>query len=184
MSGNDSSGGTSGYSSAFRFTVSTFDPLKTVWHNNPNIGAWAETSQITLVDFSEGYVVVDFDKRQSDDKWPSVDFGDGGGGTVQYTLGLCEFIQQQWHCSAAIQFWDGRDLYAGGSMDEIGINWFYDPRWGIMSGYQPSRGEMVAVFAANGNLRDSKSWAKEQRTNFQLVPWGQSYSTSRIKKIR
>jgi hypothetical protein len=60
-------------------------------------------------------------------------------------------------------------------MNEIGINWFYDTRWGIMSGYQPSRGETVAIFAANGNVRDSKNWSIEQRTNFQLIQWGTSF---------
>ena len=181
VSGNDASGG-SGFSSSLKFSVTSFNPATAVFHNNPPIGRWAETAQITAVDFSEGYVVVDFDKRQGGGRWPDVPFGDGAGGTIQYTLGMCMFIQQEWHCSAVIQFWEGRDLYQGGSANEIGINWFYDPRWGIMNGYQPRQGELVAIFAAAGNVRDSLSWAQEQRTNFLLVPFGQSYSkTSKIK---
>ncbi len=32
------------------------------------------------------------------------------------------------------------------------------------------------IFAANGNVRDSKSWAIEQRTNFVLIPYGTNYN--------
>ena len=156
-------------------SASNFNPNAAVFYNNPPIGRWAETSCITRVDFSSGYVVVDFDKRQGGGKWPEVPFGDGGGGTIQYTLGLCFLQSGQWQCSAAIQFWDGRELIAGGSMNEIGINWYYDQRWGIMSGHQPAIGETVAVFAANGNVRDSTSWSIEQRTNFQLIQWGTNF---------
>ena len=41
-------------------------------------------------------------------------FGDGLGGELQYTLGMCFNLSGQWFCSAAIQFWFGRDLDASG----------------------------------------------------------------------
>jgi hypothetical protein len=156
-------------------TPSSFNRTTAIFEDNPPIGRWAETSCITRVDFSSGYVIVDFDRRQGGGKWPEVPFGDGGGGTIQYTLGMCFYIQGQWHCSAAIQFWDGRELEAGGRMNEIGINWYYDGRWGIMAGYQPRQGELVAIFAANGNVRDSTNWNIEQRTNFLFIPYGTNY---------
>jgi hypothetical protein len=158
------------------FRVQVFDPTKAIFWNNPNIGKWSETAAITRVDFSQGYVVVDFDRRQGAGKWPEVPFGDGGPGKIQYCLGLCLFIQGQWNCSAAIQFWDGRELEAGGRANEIGINWYYDGRWGTMNGYQPRPGELVAIFVANGNVRDSMSWGIEQRSNFLMIPFGANYN--------
>jgi hypothetical protein len=174
---NDADANVGDYSATGAFKVLTFDPTKAIFLDNPgNLGFWAQTANITRIDFSDGYVVVDFDKRQSADKWPSVPFGDGGGGTVQYCLGMCFNINNQWYCSAAIQFWDGRDLEAGGRADEVGINWYYDARWGIMAGHQPAWGELVAVFVGNGNLRDAKSWGTEQRSNFVLIPFGTNYN--------
>jgi hypothetical protein len=173
---NDADSNSSDYSATGSFRVQVFDPTKAFFWNNPHIGKWTETSQITRVDFSQGYVVVDFDKRQGAGKWPEVPFGDGGPGKIQYTLGMCFFISGEWNCSAVIQFWDGRELEAGGRADEIGINWYYDGRWGAMNGYQPKWGELVAIFAANGNVRDSMSWGIEQRTNFLFIPYGANYN--------
>jgi hypothetical protein len=173
---SDADGNQSDYSATYSFKVEVFDPTKATFWDNPNIGTWAETAQITRVDFSNGYVVVDFDKRQSGGKWPSVPFGDGAGGTIQYCLGMCFHLSGSWHCSAAIQFWDGRELEAGGRADEVGINWYYDGRWGAMAGHQPAWGETVAIFVANGNVRDSKSWGIEQRSNFLLIPFGSNYN--------
>ena len=88
---------------------------------------WAETAKITSVDFTGGLFNVDFDKRTSPDRWPDVPFGDGN---LQYTLGMCVKPGGQWYCSAVVQFWFGRELTAGGSPNQVGINWFYDPaRW-------------------------------------------------------
>jgi hypothetical protein len=173
---SDSAGNQSDFSATNSFKVQIFDPTAAIFWDNPHIGRWSETAAITRIDFSQGYVVVDFDRRQGGGKWPSVPFGDGKGGTIQYCLGMCFFIEGKWHCSAAIQFWDGRELEAGGRADEIGINWYYDGRWGSMAGHQPAQGELVAIFAANGNVRDSMSWGIEQRTNFVLIPYGTNYN--------
>lgn len=173
---SDAAGNLSDMSAVNSFKVQVFDPTKAIFWDNPNIGRWSETAAITRVDFSQGYVVVDFDKRQGGGRWPSVPFGDGKGGTIQYCLGMCFFIEGKWQCSAAIQFWDGRELEAGGRADEIGINWYYDGRWGSMAGHQPAPGELVAIFVANGNVRDSMSWGIEQRSNFLLLPYGVNYN--------
>jgi hypothetical protein len=170
----DSDGNASGYSTTLSFKTMSFDAKQAIFLNNPgDLGSWAETAKITRIDFSSGNVVVDFDKRMSPDRWPDVPFGSGN---IQYTLGMCLQINKQWYCSAAIQFWNGRDLEAGGNMNEIGINWYYDGRWGIMSGYQPRIGELVGIFVAAGNLRDSLNWKIEERSNIAMIPYGTNYS--------
>jgi hypothetical protein len=88
---------------------------------------------------------------------------------------MCLNINGQWYCSAAIQFWEGRELEASGVPSEIGINWYYDRRWGPMKGYQPSLGETVGIFVAQGNLRDFGKSSVKERSNVVLMPFGGSY---------
>jgi hypothetical protein len=45
-----------------------------------------------------------------------------------------------------------------------------------MAGHQPTIGEQVGIFAATGSLRDSLSWAAEQRTDIVVVPFGTNTS--------
>ena len=88
---------------------------------------------------------------------------------------MCFNISNQWYCSAPIQFWAGRELEAAGSPDSIAELWYYDPkRWGPMSGHQPVNGELVVVFAGQGNLRGSGNTYRE-RTDFVLLKFGESY---------
>jgi hypothetical protein len=136
-------------------------------NNPPDLADWARTTSITSIDFSTGYMMVDFDQRLTG-RWPESDFG------VEYTLGLCFFINNLWHCSAVIQFWTGRDLEASGPASEIGKNWYYG-RWGIMDGHQPAIGEMVGVFVAQGNLRDRGQSTLHERSNVVLIPFGTNY---------
>jgi hypothetical protein len=163
----------SSFAAGTSFTLQPFDMRKAIIHNNPaNLGSWEETSKITMIDMTGQYILVDFDKREGPGRWPSVAFGSG---SIQYTLGMCFNFGGTWHCSAVIQFWEGRELEAGGDVNEVGINWYYDGRWVPMSGHQPARGEMVGVFAAAGNIRDSDNWAREQRTNVVILPFGSKY---------
>ena len=99
--------------------------------------------------------------------WPDAGFG---AGSIEYTLGLCFNIGGQWYCSAPIQFWYGRDLAAAAAPSSVHTTWFYDARWGPMNGYQPANGELVAIWAGEGNLRNSGN-TYMQRTNFVVVPW-------------
>ena len=173
---DDLNGEASGFSPAASFNIYVFDVNSVTWVDNPNMSGWAETSKITSIDFSTGYILVDFDKRSGAGQWPPAPFGDGGGGEIQYTLGMCFNMSGRWFCSAAIQFWPGRDLDASGPLVNVALDWFYDVRWKPMTGHQPAIGELVGIFAANGNVRDSLSWATEQRTNIVLVPFGTNYT--------
>jgi hypothetical protein len=168
------SGVSTAFSSTSSFRFIGFDPTKAIFVDNPpDVGSWAETAKITYIDTS-GQIVVDFDRRTGPGgfKWPESGFGHGG---IQYTLGMCLNINNQWYCSAAIQFWEGRELEAGGRASEVGINWYYDARWGAMIGHQPAQGEQVAIFVAQGNLRDSGNTSVKERSNFVVIPFGGSY---------
>ena len=163
----------SGFSAPTAFTLQPFNMKDALILNNPaNLGSWAETAKITSIDFTSDAILVEFDRRQGPNAWSEVSFG---GGAIQYTLGMCLKIGAKWACSAAIQFWSGRDLEASGFPDRISADWFYDARWGIMQGHQPSQGEQVGIFVAHGNLRDSANWAQEERSNVVIMPFGGNY---------
>jgi hypothetical protein len=164
------------YSSVISFRYVPFDMRQaTIQNSPPDLGFWPETAKVTLVNFDPSAIVVDFDKRDSPDRWPDESFGSG---SIQYTLGMCVYINGHWFCSAVVQFWYGRELTAGGVPDQVSYNWFYDPaRWGPMTGYQPSDGETVGMFVGAGNLRGRTDPGYVncprvcERSNVAMVPW-------------
>jgi hypothetical protein len=168
-----SNGLTTANSSTFSFVYQPFNMSQaTIWDNPPDMGSWPEAASITSIHFTDSAFLVDFDKRDGPGRWPDVGFG---AGSIEYTLGMCLNISSQWNCSAVVQFWYGRELEASGRPDEIGINWFYDNRWGAMLGHQPAWGETVGVFVAAGNQRDSGNTIVKERSNVVMIPWGQDY---------
>ena len=170
------SGVTSPYSNGSPIHVQPFNMRDAViWDNPADLGSWAETAKITSIEFTDSAFLVDFDKRTGAGRWPDVGFG---AGSLEYTLGMCVNIQGEWNCSATVQFWSGRDLGASGRPDEIGINWWYDARWGRLVHYQPAFGETVGIFTAAGNLRDNGNVITKERSNVVLMPFGGSYSLS------
>ncbi len=168
---------TSPLSSVLSFNYQPFDMRQAIMHDSPpDMGFWPETAKITSVRFEPDAFLVEFDRRDGPNRWRDLDFGDGHCDFLQYTLGMCGNLGGQWHCSAAIQFWYGRDLRDTTPPSYVARNWFYDGRWGAMMGYQPEDGEMVGLFAGTGNLRD-KSFTQAtcpqicERTNVMMVPW-------------
>jgi hypothetical protein len=165
------------YSVTGNFKYVPFDMRAAIIEDNPrDLGSWPETAKITSVDFSTGHMLVDFDRRTGPDRWLDVPFGSGD---LQYTLGICGNRGGQWYCSAAIQFWFGRDLEASAPAGDIGLEWFYDARWGGLNGYQPQIDETIGVFVAAGNLRDASYTQAScpricERSNVAFVQFGQS----------
>ena len=170
---------TTEFSTPFAFKFSTFDMAQaTIWDNDPLLGKWPATAQITSIVFTDasryGQFTFDFDKRTGPGRWPDVPFGFPGN-SLQFTLGMCLNIKGHWNCSAAIQYWFGRPTIAPNS---IAANWFYDARWGPMAGYQPANGEEVGIFVAAGNLRGVKDGSGSrvyERSNVVLLPFGGHY---------
>jgi hypothetical protein len=152
-------------------------------HNSPaGMGSWAEGARITSVDFTPGAILVDFDRREGPGRWPDVT-PPGWSGSLQYTLGMCVNISTQWHCSAVVQFWHGRELTASAPPHLIGREWFYDPaRWGAMAGYQPSEGETVGLFVCEGDCRNNtegNTSPLRERSNVVMLPFTTGFATYR-----
>jgi hypothetical protein len=172
---DDANAEVTGFTSPLSLVVELFDPHKaTFWNNPPGIARWPETARITSVDFSTGYMLVDFNRRTGPGAWP--ENASALFGPIQYTLGMCFRLDGQWHCSAPTRFWIGRELENSGPSDRIADFWYYDPlRWGPMAGHQPRQGELVAFWVGQGNLRAGTIATNEERSNFALVRWGENY---------
>jgi len=173
----DASGATSSFSPVFAFTAQTFDPRTAIMvAAPPDLMSWDVTAHVTSVDFSPDAFPLDFDRRDGPNRWPDLDFGDGGGGTLQYTEGMCLNIGGQWYCSACLQMWYGRELTASTPPSYVGQNWFYDSRWGPMQGHQPVDGEIVGLFVGTGNLRGKAFTGAQcpqicERSDVAFVSW-------------
>lgn len=146
----------------------------TIYDNAPGIADWPITTTLTLVEFRQEGVYVEFDKKDGAGRWPDVT-PPGWDGPLQYTLGLAELIDGQWVASAAMQYWYGLDTQGGNvALDQqIAVNWYYDARWGELAGRQPATGEIIGVFVVAGNLRgvlDGSQSPVLERSNVVLVP--------------
>ena len=145
--------------------------------NPPDLANWPVTTTLTEVDFTAAGVHVVFSKIDGAGRWPDI-MPPGWTGPLQYTMGLVECIDGQWHASAAIQFWYGLSA-SGGNValnNQVAINWYYDGRWGALSHRQPATGEIVGLFVAAGNTRgvmsnDPLESPVMERSNVVLVPF-------------
>ena len=149
-------------------------------YNSPaDLASWAVTAKITSVIFTPSAFLVDFDKRDGPGRWPDVPFGSGG--SLEYTLGMCLNISGHWDCSAVVEFWYGRDLSASAPPSQIASAWFYDSRWGPLTGRQPADGETVGIFVCAGDCRNKAvgdGSLVHERSNVQFVTWSNGGGTS------
>ncbi len=147
-------------------------PSAIVMNSPPDATTWPETATITTIDFNTDGVYINFTKRDGDDRWPDVPFGDGGN--LEYTLWIALDIDGTWYTSGCIEYWYGLERN-GGPPSGYAENWYYAAdRWGAMTGYQPAVGEQVGFFLTAGDARnrsdDSGSIVLE-RTNVVMVPF-------------
>lgn len=144
-------------------------------HDNPADEAdWTVSTTITKLEFTNDGVHVEFSKQDGDGRWPDIT-PPGWTGPLQYTMGMAEYINGQWHASAAIQFWYGLSASGGNiALDQqVAKNWYYDGRWGEMQGYQPCTGELIGIFVVAGNVRgvtDGSQSPVKERSNVVIVP--------------
>ena len=152
---DQTNGITTAYSAAANFVAQAFDITKAkFWDNPPDAGSWPMTAHVNYVEFTGFSMRVDFDRRTGPNKWPNL-IPPGFQGPLQYTLGMCRFIQNQWHCSAVVQFWEGRDLDSTAEPSRFWREWWYTgERWGpLADGVGPAEGETVGIFVGSGDLR-------------------------------
>jgi hypothetical protein len=132
---------------------------------------------------------TEFSKRDGAGSWPDVT-PPGWTGSLEYTMGMVEFINGKCYASAAVEFWRGlpasggnvaQDIvtkgqctaFGAGSTCQVAKNWYYDGRWGNLAGYQPATGEIIGIFVVAGNLRgvtDGSQSPVQERSDVVLMP--------------
>jgi len=172
-------GGSGGVAGAAGAAPTELDLHQATLYDNPvNMGDWPVTTTITYLEFQynggDG-VHVEFSKKDGPESWPDIT-PPGWDGPLEYTMGMAEFINGQWYASAAIQFWRGLEA-SGGNValdNQVAKNWYYDARWGELSGRQPATGELIGIFVVAGNVRgvhdDGSQSPVKERSNVVLVP--------------
>ncbi len=173
---------TTPYSAAASFVAQTFNfATAKIWDNPTDVGTWPIGARITYLEFTGFSLRVDFDRRDGPNRWPDV-VPPGWDGSLQYTLGLCRNIVGEWHCSAVVQFWHGRDLDQTAPASRFWREWWYDSaRWGPLASVRPEEGEMVGVFVAAGDLRQRAFTRNScprvcEVSNVVMVPFTSGYA--------
>lgn len=173
------------YSAGTTFVAQSFNfATAKIWDSPPDVGVWPETTKITSIEFTGNAMRVDFDRREGPNRWPD-QIPPGFQGPLQYTLGMCRYLEGGWHCSGVVEFWYGRDLNDTAPPSRFWREWWYDSaRWGVLGVYPPQEGETVGVFVGSGDLR-GRTWTRAtcpgvcERSNVAFVPFttgGASYS--------
>jgi hypothetical protein len=157
-------------SQSFNFSTAKF------WDTPPDLGDWPETAKITAIDFTGDAMVVDFDRRDGANRWPD-QIPPGFSGPLEYTLGMCRFVEGGWHCAGIVEFWYDRPLDQTAPPSRFWREWWYDgARWGPLATNPPAEGELVGVFVGSGDLR-GRTWTRAtcpgvcERSNIQFVPF-------------
>lgn len=174
---------TTPYSATGNFVAQSFNiATATFWDNPPDTGTWPVGGRITSIEFVPNVAMrVEFDRREGPNRWPDV-IPPGWSGPLQYTLGMCRNINNEWHCSAVVQFWFGRSINETGPASRFWREWWYDgARWGPLAEVRPREGETVGVFAASGDLRLRKFTRAScprvcEITNVAMVPFTEGYA--------
>ncbi|HEX8793972.1 MAG TPA: hypothetical protein VF765_23685 [Polyangiaceae bacterium] len=165
--------------------------LVTFEWNPPDLASWPVTTQLTEVDFIDQGLNLQFDKKDGPNRWPDVT-PPGWMGPLQYTVGLVECVNGQWHGSAVIEIWYDLATEGGNNLADcapsygpmpcpghmqVQQNWYYSSLpVGPLQNRQPATGETIGVFVAAGNLRgittdDPNNSPVMERSDIVLVPF-------------
>jgi hypothetical protein len=135
---------------------------------SPDVRGFAVTSAITSLAFSPGTFHVDHDKRG---QWPPVVIADDGT-EQEATVWVFFRIGGAWYGTGGERLRPDQTDKQLDAPSQIGPGWLYDPnRWGIMTGYVPSPGDLVGFLVAAGSTRSDDHVIAEERTGAVLVPF-------------
>lgn len=145
-------------------------------HNSPDVRGWPATATITRLDFRASGVHVEHTRNLGPSAWPNFR-PPGWDGDLQYTLWIFLHIAGEWHGSGCIQYWQACDQN-GGPPEEFAKNWYYaEDRWGVMTGHQPARGELVGFMVTAGDARNSGVQSVQERSYVAVMPFPESGNT-------
>lgn len=140
----------------------------------PDVGAFAETARITLVQFTPGDFIVRHTKEGTGrGAWPAV-VPPGWDGPTQWTLYIVLKGSGGWVTTPCIIYWPeitpSLGVHRGGDPAPFSSgarNWWYQT--GGMAGLQPGPGERIGVLAVAGAYRGLNVPTVQERSNVAWV---------------
>ncbi len=149
-------------------TVGDFRLADVTIIGSPDVRGFAVTSHITSLRFSPGTMHVDHTRRGM---WTPVVI-DPDGTTQEATVWVFFHIGGQWYATGGERLRPSQTDKALDNPSQIGPGWLYDPgRWGVMTGYVPSPGDLVGFMVVSGSTRSDDHVVEHERTAVILVPF-------------
>ncbi|MEI8258819.1 MAG: hypothetical protein WCJ30_24375 [Deltaproteobacteria bacterium] len=136
--------------------------------SSPDVRPFVVTSDLTSLTFAPGTIHVDHTLRGT---WPPVVI-DPDGTTQEATIWVFFHIAGTWYATGGERLRPTQPDKELSNPSAIGPGWLYDPgRWGIMTGYVPSPGDLVGFMVVAGSTRSDNHVIVQERTGVVLVPF-------------
>lgn len=136
--------------------------------SSPDVRSFPVTSRITSLSFRPGTFHIDHERRGM---WPPVQI-DPDGTTQEATVWVFFHIGGRWYATGGERLRPNQTDKMLDNPSQIGPGWLYDPgRWGVMTGYVPSPGELVGFMVVAGSTRSDDHVIVRERTGVVLVPF-------------
>jgi len=149
-------------------TVDAFDLAAVTIVSSPDVRSFAVTSRLTSLAFAPGTIAIDHSLRGT---WPPVVIADDGT-TQEATIWVFFHIGGQWYATGGERLRPDQTTKDLSEPSAIGRGWLYDPgRWGVMTGYVPSPGDLVGFMVVAGSTRSDDHVIVRERSNVVLVPF-------------
>ena len=149
-------------------TVADFRLSDVTIVSSPDVRSFPVTSRLTSLSFRPGNFHIDHTRRGM---WPPVQI-DPDGTTQEATVWVFFHIGGQWYATGGERLRPGQADKMLDNPSQIGPGWLYDPgRWGVMTGYVPSPGELVGFMVVAGSTRSDDHVIVRERTGVVLVPF-------------
>jgi hypothetical protein len=148
--------------------VEDFDLGAVTIVSSPDVRGFAVTSRVSSLAFAPGTITIDHSLRGT---WPPVVIADDGT-TQEATIWVFFHIGGQWYATGGERLRPDQTTKALENPSVIGRDWLYDPgRWGVMTGYVPSPGDLVGFMVVAGSTRSDDHVIVRERTGVVLVPF-------------
>ncbi|MFO0624579.1 MAG: NBR1-Ig-like domain-containing protein [Polyangiales bacterium] len=135
---------------------------------SPDVRGFAVTSRLTALGFRPGTFRIDHTRRGM---WPPVTIADDGT-TQEATVWVFFHIDGTWYGTGGERLRPNQTEKSLENPSLLATDWFYDRnRWGVLTGYVPSPGELVGFMVVAGSTRADDRTPVRERTNVALVPF-------------
>lgn len=149
-------------------TPADFDLATVTIVSSPEVRDFAVTSTITSLSFSPGTIHIDHTLRGT---WPPVVIAPDGT-TQEATIWVFFHIGGVWYATGGERLRPAQTDKALSNPSQLGSDWLYDyGRWGVMTAYVPSPGDLVGFMVVAGSTRSDDHVIVRERTDPVLVPF-------------